>query len=107
MKPKSIVNDSNGKSQELSNSPGHTTLMNSPFKTPVSAKGGRTSNKSKVAKEGRSGPQTPISNAGEKIPPLTFMAFDEFVVIGNNLSGNCIGETCIFHVVLCPYYIRV
>ncbi|XP_028784797.1 transcription factor E2FA isoform X2 [Neltuma alba] len=68
MKRKSTVNDSNGESQEWSKSPA-TNVTISPLKTPVSAKGGRTYNKSKVAKEGKSGPQTPISNAGS--PSLT------------------------------------
>ncbi|XP_054800447.1 transcription factor E2FA isoform X1 [Prosopis cineraria] len=68
MKRKSIVNDSNGESQGWSNSPA-ANVTSSPLKTPVSAKGGRAYSKSKVAKEGKSGPQTPISNAGS--PSLT------------------------------------
>jgi transcription factor E2F3 len=60
------MNESQGESQKWSNSPGYTNATNSPFKTPLSAKEGRT-HKSRVSKEGRSCPQTPISNAGQKI----------------------------------------
>lgn len=104
------MNDNNGESQEWGNSPGYIDAMNSPFKTPVSAKGGRTYNKSKVAKEGRFGPQTPISNAGEKIFALSFVLnsqtifftalFDEFLVIGNNLCADCNGDSCFISAVL-------
>jgi len=71
MKRKGGMNDSEGEShvQKWSNSPGYTNISNitnSPFKTPVSAKGGRTQ-KAKASKEGRSCPPTPISNAGEYI----------------------------------------
>ncbi|KAJ1385790.1 Winged helix-like DNA-binding domain superfamily [Sesbania bispinosa] len=68
MKRKSGINDNEGDSQKWSNSPGYTNIISSPFKTPVSAKGGRTHNKSKVSKEGRSCPPTPISNAGSPSP---------------------------------------
>ncbi|TKY53142.1 Transcription factor E2FA [Spatholobus suberectus] len=72
MKRKSGMNDSEGESQaqKWSNSPGYTNVSNvtiSPFKTPVSAKGGRTQ-KAKASKEGRSCPLTPISNAGSPSP---------------------------------------
>ncbi|XP_065854895.1 transcription factor E2FA isoform X2 [Euphorbia lathyris] len=40
----------------------------SPFHTPVSAKGGRTYNKSKASKGNRSGPQTPVSNIDSSSP---------------------------------------
>ncbi|KAG5003234.1 hypothetical protein AAZX31_10G073400 [Glycine max] len=72
MKRKSGMNDSEGESlaQKWSNSPGYTNVSNvtnnSPFKTPVSAKGGRTQ-KAKASK-GRSCPPTPISNAGSPSP---------------------------------------
>lgn len=84
------MNDSEGESlaQKWSNSPGYTNVSNvtnnSPFKTPVSAKGGRTQ-KAKASK-GRSCPPTPISNAGEKISfclccSTTFsIAFEKFLV---------------------------
>lgn len=67
IKRKNGMNESEGDSQKWSNSPGYSTVMNSPFKTPLSAKGGRAS-KSKVSKEGRSCPPTPISNAGSPSP---------------------------------------
>lgn len=71
------MNDSEGEShaQKWSNSPGYTNISNitsSPFKTPVSAKGGRTQ-KAKASKEGRSCPPTPISNAGENISFFIFI----------------------------------
>ncbi|KAK7278716.1 hypothetical protein RJT34_23752 [Clitoria ternatea] len=73
MKRKSGMNDREGESQlqsqpqKWSNSPGYTTITNSPLKTPVSAKGGRT-HRAKVSKEGRSCPPTPIPNAGSPLP---------------------------------------
>ncbi|XP_027366160.1 transcription factor E2FA [Abrus precatorius] len=70
MKRKSGMNDSEGDShsQKWSNSPGYANVINSPFKTPVSAKGGRT-HKPKASKEGKSCPPTPIPNAGSPSPP--------------------------------------
>ena len=86
MKRKSGIKDNEG--ELWSNNPGYSNMVNSPLKTPVSAKGGRTYNKSKVSKEGRSGPLTPISNAGEIIIPFlvkfaTFstVIFDNFLVL--------------------------
>ncbi|CAJ2672788.1 unnamed protein product [Trifolium pratense] len=67
IKRKNGMNESQGESQKSSNSPGYTNVTNSPFKTPLSAKEGRT-HKSRVSKEGRSCPQTPISNAGSPSP---------------------------------------
>ena len=71
MKRKGGIN--NNGAQKFSNVPGYTNVMNSPFKTPMSSKGGRTHTKSKVSKEEMSYPQTPISNAGENIFSLSFM----------------------------------
>lgn len=67
IKRKNGMNESEGDSQKSSNSPGYTNVMNSPFKTPLSAKGGRA-NKSRASKEGKSCPPTPISNAGSPSP---------------------------------------
>ncbi|CAJ1967219.1 unnamed protein product [Sphenostylis stenocarpa] len=73
MKRKGGMNDSEGEAHAIkwSNSPGYTNVSNitnnSPFKTPVSTKGGRTQ-KAKASKEGRSCPPTPISNAGSPSP---------------------------------------
>lgn len=66
IKRKNGMNESEGDSQKSSNSPGYNA-MNSPFKTPLSAKGGRA-NKSRASKEGKSCPPTPISNAGSPSP---------------------------------------
>uniref|UniRef100_A0A5B7BK93 Putative transcription factor E2FA isoform X2 n=1 Tax=Davidia involucrata TaxID=16924 RepID=A0A5B7BK93_DAVIN len=56
-------------SSEWTSSPGYTNIVNSPLVTPVSGKGGRIYGRSKVSKSNRSGPQTPMSNAGS--PTLT------------------------------------
>lgn len=50
---------------ECTMSPGCTGTFNSPLRTPVSRKGGRTNGRSKVTKNKNTGPQTPISNTGE------------------------------------------
>ncbi|KAL1352174.1 hypothetical protein HN51_016165 [Arachis hypogaea] len=63
------VNDRLRETQEQSNSPGYANTVNSPLQTPGSTKGGRTYNKSRASKEGRSVPQTPILEAGS--PSLT------------------------------------
>ena len=80
--------------QKWSNSPGYTNVSNvtnnSPFKTPVSAKGGRAQ-KAKASKEGRSCPPTPMSNAGEKVSYYLYRSTtfsippEKFLVLGNNL----------------------
>ncbi|CAN6577319.1 unnamed protein product [Malus baccata var. baccata] len=45
-------------------SPGNTNIIQTPLQTPpMSTKGGRVNNRSKASKGGRSGPQTPVSNA--------------------------------------------
>ncbi|KAL2250859.1 transcription factor E2FA [Sesamum indicum] len=49
-------------SSEWTASPGYSDVANSPFRTPVSAKGGRTNCRSKVTKNNRSVPSTPIAN---------------------------------------------
>lgn len=73
------MNESEGESQKWTNSPGYTHVTgSSPFKTPLSAKDGRT-NKSRVSKEGRSCPPTPISNAGQKFFPL-FSSWFKFTI---------------------------
>ncbi|GMH07343.1 hypothetical protein Nepgr_009183 [Nepenthes gracilis] len=51
-------------SSDQTASPGYTEVVNSPLQTPVSGKGGRRPRASRVAKGGRSGPQTPMSNVG-------------------------------------------
>ncbi|KAL1331878.1 hypothetical protein AAHE18_12G219200 [Arachis hypogaea] len=68
IKRKGGMTNIEGDSQKLSNVPGSANAASSPFKTPVSSKGGRTHAKSKVSKEGMQCPQTPISNSGSPSP---------------------------------------
>ncbi|KAJ6817364.1 transcription factor E2FA [Iris pallida] len=51
-------------SSEWATSPGYAEGVNSPLHTPISGKSGRIYGKSKAAKCAKSGPQTPVSNAG-------------------------------------------
>lgn len=44
---------------------GYAATTNSPLHTPVSAKGTRINARSKVTKNTKSAPQTPVSNTGE------------------------------------------
>ncbi|KAK3006244.1 hypothetical protein RJ639_016471 [Escallonia herrerae] len=53
-------------SRDWTMSPGYINTVSSPLQTPVSGKGGRANGRSKATKSNRSGPQTPMSNAGEK-----------------------------------------
>ncbi|OMO82525.1 hypothetical protein CCACVL1_11927 [Corchorus capsularis] len=68
LKRKSTVDNNEVESRQWTSSPGVTSISNSPFQTPVSAKGGRTNNRSKASKANKSTPQTPISNAGSPAP---------------------------------------
>lgn len=61
------MEDNEVETSEWVGSPGLTNISNGPFHTPVSAKGGRVNNRSKGIKGNRLTPQTPVSNAGEKI----------------------------------------
>lgn len=61
------MEDNEAETSDWVGSPGLTNISNGPFHTPVSAKGGRANNRSKGIKGNRSTPQTPVSNAGEKI----------------------------------------
>ncbi|XP_010262959.1 PREDICTED: transcription factor E2FA-like [Nelumbo nucifera] len=63
LKRKSETEDCEG-FNEWTTSPGYTEVVNSPLRTPVSGKGGRVYSKSKVPKHSKSGPQTPVPNAG-------------------------------------------
>ncbi|KAK7244844.1 hypothetical protein RIF29_39672 [Crotalaria pallida] len=67
MKSKSGVKDTERESNGRSHSPGVSGVINNPIKTPAK-KAGRTYNKAKVPKEGRSDPLTPISEAGSPCP---------------------------------------
>ncbi|XP_057505879.1 transcription factor E2FA [Actinidia eriantha] len=53
---------------DWTSSPGCTDMVNSPLQTPVSRKGGRVYGRSKVSKSNRSGPLTPMSDAGSPSP---------------------------------------
>ncbi|RVW20823.1 Transcription factor E2FA [Vitis vinifera] len=64
LKRKSAMDDNEVGSSEWTASPGYADAGNSPFRTPVSGKGGRIYSKSKVSKGNVCGPQTPVSNAG-------------------------------------------
>ncbi|XP_056159047.1 transcription factor E2FA isoform X2 [Syzygium oleosum] len=64
LKRKSGTAENEVASSMWTNSPGHVNVVSSPFQTPVSAKGGRTYNRSKGSKANKSGPQTPLSNDG-------------------------------------------
>ncbi|XP_058205514.1 transcription factor E2FA isoform X2 [Rhododendron vialii] len=55
-------------SSDWTSSPGFTDTTNSPLRTPVSGKGGRIYGRSKVSKNNRSGPQTPMSNVDSPSP---------------------------------------
>lgn len=56
-------------SSEWTASPVYSDIANSPFRTPVSAKG-RVNGRSKATKNNRSVPSTPISNVGETFSPI-------------------------------------
>ncbi|CAO2825171.1 unnamed protein product [Amaranthus hypochondriacus] len=75
MKRKSDVAEFDGESSDWTISPGYTEVVNSPLQTPVSGKNGKGRG-SRVTKANRTGPQTPMSNAGSP---------------GNNLTpvGSC------------------
>ncbi|XP_041024261.1 transcription factor E2FA [Juglans microcarpa x Juglans regia] len=68
LKRKSGIDKNEVQSIEWNASPGFTSVVNSPLSTPVSLKGGRIYNRSKASKGSRSGPQTPVSNAGSPSP---------------------------------------
>ncbi|KAF8403353.1 hypothetical protein HHK36_011455 [Tetracentron sinense] len=64
LKRKSETEEYEAESSEWTTSPGYTEVVSSPLRTPVSGKGGRIYSRTKVSKCNRSGPQTPVSNAG-------------------------------------------
>ncbi|XP_022747596.1 transcription factor E2FA-like isoform X2 [Durio zibethinus] len=65
LKRKNTMDNNEVESSHWTGSPGVTSISNSPFQTPVSAKGGRINNRSKSNK---STPQTSASNAGSLSP---------------------------------------
>lgn len=80
LKRKHETDDHEDESSEWTSSPGYTTAAaQNPFQTPVSTKGGRRYNRSKVSTtSNRSGPQTPVSNAGSpsNLTPLGNCRYD-------------------------------
>eukprot|EP00268_Persea_americana_P061190 TRINITY_DN7703_c0_g2_i2.p1 TRINITY_DN7703_c0_g2~~TRINITY_DN7703_c0_g2_i2.p1 ORF type:complete len:474 (+),score=111.18 TRINITY_DN7703_c0_g2_i2:322-1743(+) len=64
LKRKSDPEDYEGGSSEWTASTRYAEVVNSPLSTPVSGKGGRNNSRSKISKYSKSGPQTPVSNAG-------------------------------------------
>lgn len=68
LKRKSGTNFIDVGSSDWTSSPGCTDTTNSPLRTPVSGKGGRIYGRSKVSKNNKSGPQTPMSNADSPSP---------------------------------------
>ncbi|MCL7025950.1 hypothetical protein MKW94_012545 [Papaver nudicaule] len=71
MKRKTEIEECEAESSDWTTSPGFAEVVNSPLQTPVSGKGGRVYNRTKASKYNRSGPQTPVSNAGSPGNPLT------------------------------------
>ncbi|KAL4354912.1 hypothetical protein GQ457_06G025390 [Hibiscus cannabinus] len=67
LKRKNTVDKYEVEPSQWISSPGVTSISNSPFQTPVSAKG-RVNNRSKTSKANKSTPQTPVSNAGSPCP---------------------------------------
>ncbi|XP_034687043.1 transcription factor E2FB [Vitis riparia] len=63
--------DYEAESSEWTAVPGFTDVVNSPVQTPVSGKGGKAQKTSRITKCSRSGPQTPVSNAGSPGNNLT------------------------------------
>lgn len=49
-------------------SPGYASTVSSPVRTPVSGKGGRVNGRSKVTKNNKSLPQTPLSISSSPTP---------------------------------------
>jgi len=66
-KPEQDDNEA-AESSEWATSPGFAKAVTSPQLTPVSGKGSRAYGRSKATKCNKSGPRTPISNAGEDSP---------------------------------------
>lgn len=80
------TSDNNEAENNWTSSPGYNNIIQSPFQTPVSTtKAGKTNNRTKASK-GKSGPQTPASNAGEKCSYLF------------SFLGTCIIQGKLIHV---------
>ncbi|KAI3447390.1 hypothetical protein Pfo_004055 [Paulownia fortunei] len=68
LKRKNGYENNEVESSELTASPAYSDMVSSPFRTPVSGKGGRTNGRSKVTKNNRSVPSTPVSNVDAPSP---------------------------------------
>ncbi|XP_038701654.1 transcription factor E2FA-like [Tripterygium wilfordii] len=69
LKRKSGAENNEVESNGWASSPGYTSLSNSPFQTPMSAKVGRAYNRSKASKGNRSGPETPNVGSPSTLTP--------------------------------------
>ncbi|KAL0333542.1 UNVERIFIED_CONTAM: Transcription factor E2FA [Sesamum angustifolium] len=68
LKQKNGYENNEVESSEWSASLGYSDMVNNPFQTPVSLKGGRIKGRSKVMKNNRSVPSTPVSNVDAPSP---------------------------------------
>ncbi|KAK6147334.1 hypothetical protein DH2020_018246 [Rehmannia glutinosa] len=68
LKRKNGYQNNEVQSSEWTASPGYSDVTHSPFRTPVSGKGGRANGRSRVTKNNRSLPSTPISNVDAPSP---------------------------------------
>lgn len=85
-KRKGTSDNNEAENNDWTSSPGYNNIIQSPFQTPVSTtKAGKTNNRTKASK-GKSGPQTPASNAGEKCSYLF------------SFLGTCIIQGKLIHV---------
>ncbi|XP_062003066.1 transcription factor E2FA isoform X2 [Rosa rugosa] len=65
---KGAVDNNEAENNDWTSSPGYNNMIQSPLQTPVSTtKAGKTNNRTKASR-GKSGPQTPASNAGSPCP---------------------------------------
>ncbi|XP_073032797.1 transcription factor E2FA-like [Primulina eburnea] len=78
LKRKNGSEKNEAESNEWTTSPGFSDMANSRFRTPVSGKGGRPNGRSKVTKNNRSIPSTPISNidAPSPLTPASSCRYD-------------------------------
>lgn len=87
LKRKSDPEDYEGGSSEWTATTRYAEAVNSPLSTPVSGKGGRNNSRSKVSKYSKSGPQTPVSNAGEEYCILSCRHHGTWIEPILNLDG--------------------
>ncbi|KAF1866920.1 hypothetical protein Lal_00018306 [Lupinus albus] len=90
MKMKNGLNVTEGKSKETSQTPGYNNVISNPLTTPMSKKGGRTYNKTKVPRDGRFGPVTPKSEAGSPSPASNCRYDSSLGNFGRNLNQEAL-----------------